>query len=109
MRLAMPRSYLHGVRADLAPTGSDPRAVALKEVRGGLTAAILLQTSATPDDRNARGGRNPESVVVARVDVDAGDALAVEHLVVASVVLEREAEVEAVGPQFGHGAVLEVA
>jgi len=39
------------------------------------------------------------SVVVPRVDVDAGDALGHEHGVVGGVVLEGEAEVEAVGPQ----------
>ena len=49
------------------------------------------------------------SLVVAGVDVDAGDALAVEHVDVAAVVLEGEAQVEAVVAQVADGVLLEVA
>src|SRR5215471_12117988 len=54
-----------------------------------------------------RAGRR--SVVVARVDVDAGDALGVEHGHVAAVVLERQAQVEAVAAQVLDRLPLEAA
>src|SRR5207302_6227101 len=48
------------------------------------------------------------SVVVTRMDVDAGNAGGAEHLGIAAVVLEGEAEVEAPGPELGHGVLLEL-
>ena len=48
------------------------------------------------------------SAEVAGVDVDAGHALAVEHLDVASIVLERQRRLESAGPQFCDGPLLEV-
>src|SRR5438105_4737504 len=58
--------------------------------------------------RGGRQGRRPlpaarSSVVVPGVDVNAGDADVAEHLGVAAVVLEGEAEVEASGAEVGHG------
>ena len=50
-----------------------------------------------------------ESLVVARVDVDAGDAFAVEHVDVAAVVLEGEPQVEPEVTELAHGVLLEVA
>src|SRR5262245_19790655 len=47
------------------------------------------------------------SVVVAGVDVDAGHTLAVEHVHVAGIVLEREAQVEPELPQLGDAPLLE--
>src|SRR5690348_2072940 len=49
------------------------------------------------------------SVVVAGVEIDAGDALGAEHLDVAAVVLDREPEIEPVAPQVPHRRLLEVA
>ena len=49
----------------------------------------------------------PRSVVVAAVDVDAGHALAVEHVDVAAVVLEGQAQVEAVAAELADRALLE--
>ena len=57
--------------------------------------------------RESGARRGDLSVVVAGVDVDTGDALAVEHVDVAAVVLEGEAEVEAVGPQLADRPLLE--
>src|SRR5262245_3163514 len=54
--------------------------------------------------RRPRGGA---SVVVAGVDVHAGHALAVEHVHVATVVLERQAQVEPVAPQVPDRVALE--
>src|SRR5687768_955429 len=54
-----------------------------------------------------RGGAG--LVVIARMDVDAGDALGAEHLEVASVVFEGELESEAKAAQVVDGALLELA
>src|SRR5207248_2562938 len=53
-------------------------------------------------------GSNPGSVVVARVDVDTRDAFGAEHLEVPAVVLEGEAEVEAIVAEVAHGVALEL-
>src|SRR5207248_3226095 len=61
----------------------------------------------------ARGGRvslpTRISVVIAAVNVNAGNPLAAEHLEVPAVVLEGQAEVEPVTPQVVDGILLELA
>ena len=60
--------------------------------------------------RSGTSGDGPShlsSLVVAGMDVDAGDPLAVEHVAVAGVVLEGEPRLEAVGAQLGHRRTLE--
>src|SRR5213079_280809 len=54
-------------------------------------------------------GQNEGSVVVAGVEIDAGDAFGPEHLDVATVVFDREAEVEAVPAELLDRQPLEVA
>ena len=66
--------------------------------------AIAAKTLRAAPPRSAGLG---SSVVVAGVDVDAGDALGVEHVDVAAVVLERQAQVEAVAAQVVDGLALE--
>src|SRR6478609_5490439 len=53
--------------------------------------------------------RLPPSVVVAGVDVDAGDARRAEHVDVAAVVLERQLRLESCSAQLVHGPPLELA
>ena len=88
------------------------------EQDGGLDSFLNIVTSSRPGmslSRNARAGRSfpgagqATSVVVAGVDVEAGDALGPEHRHVAAVVLERQAQVEAGGPQLPDRRLLEVA
>src|SRR6266511_3910974 len=53
------------------------------------------------------GGSEDRSVVVAGMEVDAGDAFGAEHRDVPAVVLDRESQVEAVATEVGHGQLLE--
>ena len=63
-----------------------------------------------PRPRRPRGRSCPQSrlFVVAGVDVDAGDAFAVEHVDVPAIVLEGEPQVEAEVAKLSHGVLLEV-
>src|SRR6266540_2857591 len=54
------------------------------------------------------GGSEDRSVVVAGMEVDAGDAFGAEHRDVPAVVLDRESQVEAVATEVGHGQLLEI-
>jgi cytochrome P450 len=60
-----------------------------------------------PGGRCGRGWATTGSLVVAGVDVDAGNALGVEHGEVVGIVLEGQTEVEAEGPEFVDGVALE--
>jgi apolipoprotein N-acyltransferase len=105
----------------LARSGLSERAVLVRDVRlrtgstiyerfGDLPVLLLAGTlvaagwaAALASQRPAvlgRQRRRVRSPVVAGMDVDAGNALAVEHLPVARVVLEGEAQVEAVGAKL---------
>src|SRR4051794_3720671 len=80
-------------------------------------AACRVRTSTTREFRRGPTGMSgalqkasaTALLVVAGVDVDAGHALSVEHVVVASIVLERQLQVEPERPQLRHRALLEVA
>src|SRR5437588_8018218 len=70
---------------------------------------FLLTTGKRYAGRVSSAKNAPGSlVVVTRVDVDAGDAFAAEHLQVAAVVLEGQAEVESVGAKLPHRVPLEL-
>ena len=84
------------------PPISDEQAAEAGQQDEGLDGVLAHRRSTSnaiaPPRRSAPGPSGSRSVVVAGVDVDAGDALGVEHLDVAAVVLEGEPEVEARGP-----------
>jgi SAM-dependent methyltransferase len=73
----------------------------------GRRAVGRLRRGAPPPTPVGRHRAGAASVVVARVDVHAGDALGVEHVHVAAVVLEREPQVEAQPAQVVDGLALE--
>src|SRR6266540_460743 len=54
------------------------------------------------------GGSEDRSVVVAGMELVAGNALGAEHRDVPAVVLDRESQVEAVATEVGHGQLLEL-
>ncbi len=66
-----------------------------------------LRRPAAPAPRRLERAVRSRSVVVAGVDVDAGDALGMEHGEVVGVVLEGQSEVESVDPKFVHAVPLE--
>src|SRR6185437_13926642 len=109
----------------MAPPTSMNRAPRAASRTAVLTAFLIVVHLVSPGDglcvsvkryagtARSRSPRSQEprsmSVVVAAVEVDAGNALGAEHGHVPTVVLDGEAQLEAVVPQVPHRGLLEVA
>src|SRR5439155_7430305 len=62
---------------------------------------LSIASSSTPGRGRRFPARGPSPVEIAGVDVQAGHALGPEHLQVTAVVLERQAQVEAIAAEVG--------
>src|SRR5918995_3261071 len=109
----MSRPGAKPMMAPVAPPSSWPRPISRPPSKASRTNVLNVFFTArrlppVPGNRPAQALDNGArgSVVVAGMDVDAGHARGVEHVDVAPVVLERQPQVEAVGPKVGHGFLL---
>src|ERR1700683_4342679 len=77
---------------------------------GGRSSSICVCSPTAVDSRSSSSGDIEETaglLVVARMDVDAGDSRGDVHGVIGRVVLEGQPQVEAVLPEVLHDALLE--